>query len=74
MLGGAKMLNLKGLDERLEKFSFQPHCHICGNETEYDWVCDKCGEHFCEDCQTPFTYHNQIDYPLCKKCYDIFYD
>lgn len=43
-------------------------CYICGKETDYH--CQDCGEPVCEDCLTPFTLQNQIDYNLCSTCYD----
>jgi hypothetical protein len=43
-------------------------CHICGAETEF--TCERCEEPVCEDCCTPMTIHNQIDYALCTDCND----
>ncbi len=41
-------------------------CHSCGNETDYK--CESCGQPVCDDCVTPFTYHNQIDFAQCIDC------
>jgi hypothetical protein len=42
-------------------------CTICEAETEYE--CEQCGDPTCENCLTPFTIHNQIDYCLCSCCH-----
>ena len=44
-------------------------CHICGAQT--DFTCRDCDEPVCEDCCTPMTLQNQIDYALCAECYDL---
>ena len=44
------------------------NCHICGAET--DFICERCEEPVCEDCCTPYTLQNQIDYALCTDCND----
>lgn len=43
-------------------------CTICGKEAEF--TCETCGEYTCEDCLTPFTLQNQIDYCLCSCCHN----
>jgi len=62
--------NIKHILDKLETFDFQVYCHICGNVTYYDWICDRCGKHYCGYCDAPFTIHTQIDYPCCISCYN----
>ena len=52
----------------MDKLKVEGFCHICGASTEF--TCDRCDEPVCEDCCTPMTYHNQIDYPLCTVCHE----
>lgn len=48
----------------------EPICHMCGNLTDPEYICETCDELVCEDCMVKFTIHNQIDYCLCKCCKD----
>ena len=43
-------------------------CYICGELTE--WECERCEQLVCEDCITPITIHNQMDYCQCVECTD----
>lgn len=52
----------------LRNWNPMPQCHICGRDTEREWVCDRCNEFYCDNCSAPFTLHNQIDYPCCESC------
>ena len=65
--------SIKHILDKLNLFDFQVYCHICGNVTDTDWICARCGEHYCDDCGAPFTIHTQIDYPCCVSCYDVGY-
>jgi hypothetical protein len=42
------------------------NCHLCGAESEF--TCESCGENMCENCQTPYDSHTQIDYNCCNQC------
>ena len=43
-------------------------CYLCG---KYGVTkCKECGEMVCEDCLTPYTQYNQIDYDCCYQCND----
>ena len=45
------------------------HCHICySTNTDDDFICDRCGEHYCEDCSYSFTLHYQYEVSLCYWC------
>ena len=48
-----------------------PKCHICGNLTDEDYICQRCGEYVCEDCWVPVTYHNQCTETRCQSCEDM---
>jgi len=48
-----------------------PKCHICGNPTDEDYICQRCGEYVCEDCWVPMTYHNQCTETRCQSCEDL---
>lgn len=41
-------------------------CHICGKYA--DNVCEDCGKMVCDECTTPYTIHNQIEYTQCIDC------
>lgn len=44
-------------------------CHICGNGTKGElYECERCGELFCENCQTQYNQFSQIDYACCESC------
>ena len=47
-------------------------CHLCGAESEF--TCESCGEDMCENCQTPYDSHSQIDYNCCNSCGDSYKD
>jgi len=51
-----------------------PNCHCCGRETEKEWICERCNQHYCDNCSAPFTYMNQIDFPCCEDCADNSWD
>jgi hypothetical protein len=46
----------------------KPECHLCGTETELEWVCEKCDEFYCDNCSANYTFHSPIDYNCCKGC------
>ena len=43
-------------------------CYICFQQTEENFVCDTCDEHYCEDCSYTFTLHYQHEGPRCFHC------
>lgn len=45
-------------------------CHICYVPTEEEMLCDKCDQHYCEDCSYTFTIHVQYEGGLCHWCSD----
>jgi hypothetical protein len=51
-----------------------PHCHMCGCETEIEFVCERCDEFCCYDCSVKMTYMNQIDFHCCGNCEDSRFD
>ena len=65
---------IKQLDKKLETFTFQVYCHICGKETDEDNVCYGCGQYYCDKCSAPYNQFTQIDYNLCKECYEIKFE
>lgn len=70
---GSNLLDMwKAYLERKKKM--EPHCHLCGKETEIDFVCEKCEEFYCEDCSAKYTIHTQIDYSCCESCSNVYID
>ena len=59
---------------KIKNWKPEPQCHCCGGITEKEWICDRCGEFYCDNCSAPFTIHTQIDYPCCEYCYNVYYD
>lgn len=45
-------------------------CYICFNETDEEFVCDRCGNYYCEECSYTFTIHYQYEGGLCYWCSD----
>ena len=47
------------------------HCYICYSlNTDDDFICDRCDEHYCEECSYSFTYHYQFQGARCYLCAD----
>lgn len=46
----------------------ETNCHLCGQKVDYESVCKKCENYYCEDCSVPFTIHTQIDFNCCENC------
>lgn len=47
------------------------HCHICYTENvDPEWICDKCDQHYCEDCSYTFSPHYQHQGSRCYQCAD----
>ena len=47
------------------------HCYICyTTNVDEEYVCDKCEEHYCEDCSCTYDIHTQCDSNLCYECSD----
>jgi len=49
-------------------------CHICGQHTHPECICDDCDEHYCIDCSALYNQFTQIDYSCCKRCAVNKYD
>jgi len=45
-------------------------CYICFGQTEEDFVCDRCDEHYCEKCSYTYTLHYQHEGARCYRCSD----
>ena len=43
-------------------------CHICVDQNEEEWLCERCNQVYCESCSAQYTYHSQIDYNCCESC------
>ncbi len=46
------------------------YCHICYSPNIDEWVCDRCEQHYCEDCSYTFGIHYQYEGALCYHCSD----
>ena len=47
------------------------HCRICYTENvDPEWVCDRCEQHYCEDCSYTFSLHYQHQGNRCYQCAD----
>lgn len=47
------------------------HCYICySRNVEEEFVCDRCGEYYCEECSYTYTPHFQYEGSLCYWCSD----
>ena len=44
------------------------NCYICKGMTEDYMVCDRCHEHYCEDCSYTYSLHFQYQGSLCYEC------
>ncbi len=40
-------------------------CYICYAPTDPEFICDRCDNHYCEDCSYSFTLHYQYEGGLC---------
>lgn len=47
------------------------HCQVCDELKESLTKCEGCNQDVCEECCVGITYHNMIDFPLCKICYEL---
>jgi len=45
-------------------------CDNCGDEAKELYECRSCGNMVCDDCLVVYDQFNQIDYNLCKGCYE----
>lgn len=45
-------------------------CYICYGSTDDYMICDRCEEHYCDDCSYTFTIHYQYQGSLCYNCSD----
>ena len=45
-------------------------CYICFQQIEENFVCDRCDEHYCEDCSYTFSLHYQHQGARCYSCAD----
>jgi hypothetical protein len=46
-------------------------CYICyTTAVDPEWVCDRCNEHYCEDCSYTFGLHYQFQGSRCYRCAD----
>jgi len=44
-------------------------CHICYTmNIDEKFICDRCKQHYCEECSYTFTYHFQYEGSLCYYC------
>ena len=44
------------------------YCHICYDETDPEFVCDTCGEYYCEQCSYIYSLHYQHQGARCYIC------
>ena len=45
------------------------YCYICYTENvDPEWICDICGENYCEDCSYTFSIHFQYQGSRCYLC------
>ena len=63
---------IENLKNKIERFSlFGPVCESCNREVDEDMLCDVCqDEYVCDECATPYTYHNPIEKRECPSCKD----
>ena len=45
-------------------------CYICFQQTEEELLCDRCDNHYCEDCSYTFSIHYQHQGARCYSCAD----
>jgi hypothetical protein len=43
-------------------------CEKCEKEAQEVWVCERCNDLICEDCQANYDQFSQIDFNCCKTC------
>lgn len=43
-------------------------CHICGQPSESDNICERCDEYYCEKHKAHYNQFTQIDYNCCSEC------
>ena len=46
------------------------NCYICYKTTEDYMICDRCENHYCEDCSYTFSLHFQYEGGMCYNCSD----
>jgi hypothetical protein len=47
------------------------YCHICySTNTEEYFICDRCENHYCEECSYTHSIHYQYEGSLCYWCSD----
>ena len=47
------------------------YCHICySKNVEEEFICDRFGEYYCEECSYTYTIHFQYEGALCYWCSD----
>lgn len=47
------------------------HCYICySSPVDEDFVCDRCENHYCEDCSYTYSLHYQFQGSRCHWCSD----
>jgi len=46
------------------------YCYICYSQTDPEFICDRCDEHYCEDCSYTFSLHYQFQGSRCYRCAD----
>ena len=45
-------------------------CQCCGTKVSEFLECTRCDCDYCENCQAPYNQFSQIDFNLCKSCYE----
>jgi len=48
------------------------YCYICYAQTDPEWICETCDEHYCEDCSYTFSLHYQFQGSQCYQCADQY--
>lgn len=43
------------------------YCHICGAETDVEYLCDSCDNYYCDTCSYVFTQFNS-EGNYCHEC------
>lgn len=44
------------------------YCYICYSQTDIEMICDRCEEHYCDDCSYTFSLHYQFQGSRCYSC------
>jgi hypothetical protein len=47
------------------------NCYICYSDNlDDEFICDKCEQHYCEECSYTYSIHYQYEGSLCYWCSD----